>query len=256
MTSAPALRELLLDRRNLGAVGLLIFSALAAWALLAWAAWDMDGLAGRVFMPMGEISRAGYLAAAFAMWTVMMAGMMLPSAVPMVLLFASMERSRNAGTNAARVAAFAAGYFGVWVFFSFAAAAAQTTLLDAALFSPTMASVGKPLGGAILIAAGLYQWTPLKRTCLAHCRSPLGFLLTAWREGRRGALAMGARHGLSCIGCCWLLMAILFAVGVMNLLWVALLAVAVTIEKLISRGEWLTRGLGAVFVAFGFVLLS
>jgi predicted metal-binding membrane protein len=121
----------------------------------------------------------------------------------------------------------------------------------AVLISPAMIGTSPLLGGLVLIAAGIYQWTPAKHACLARCRSPLAFLLTEWREGARGALVMGIRHGFSCAGCCWLLMLLLFVVGVMNLLWIALLTVFVLLEKILPRGLWVSRASGGALIIWG-----
>jgi len=126
----------------------------------------------------------------------------------------------------------------------------------AALLSPDMAAMSPLLAGGLLVAAGVFQWTPLKRACLAACRSPLSFLMTAWREGRAGAFVMGFRHGLYCLGCCWALMALLFVAGVMNLLWVAAIAVVVLVEKVVPRGDLVGRLAGVVFVAAGGLLVA
>ncbi len=181
---------------------------------------------------------------AFAMWAVMMVGMMTPSAAPVVLLFAAhAPRHRRTNGMPGLVFAFVAGYLLVWVLFSAAAALAQWALHQAALLSPMMTASSAWLGAAILIAAGVYQLTPFKGTCLTHCRSPLGFLMSHWREGTAGALRMGIAHGTYCLGCCWALMCVLFVVGVMNLMWVIAIAIFVLIEKVgpcgnVGRREW------------------
>ena len=151
---------------------------------------------------------------------------------------------------------FLAGYVLVWMGFSMLASLAQWGLHSLALLSPMMVSTSPILGGLILVAAGVLQWTPLKSTCLTHCRSPLGFLMTEWREGPRGALIMGLHHGGYCVGCCWSLMALLFVAGVMNLLWVATIAAFVLVEKVVPRGELVGRIAGGVLVLAGLVLLS
>jgi predicted metal-binding membrane protein len=150
---------------------------------------------------------------------------------------------------------FTAGYLLAWGLFGILATAAEWGLEQAALISPQTQTVGPRLGGPILIAAGLYQLTPVKYACLAKCRSPLAFLLTRWRDGAAGALWMGAEHGLFCLGCCWVLMALLFAGGVMSLIWMSALAALVLIEKLAPGGAWIARGSGAVLLVFGGCLL-
>jgi predicted metal-binding membrane protein len=187
----------------------------------------------------------------------MMLAMMVPSAAPVILLVAAVNRRRRErGAAAVPTAIFLAGYLLVWTGYAALAASMQLALHNAALLSPAMASVNPLLGGGLLIAAGLYQWTPLKRACLAHCRSPVHFLSAEWREGAAGALRMGAKHGSYCVGCCWLLMALLFVAGVMNLLWVAAIAGFVMVEKIVPRGEWVGRVAGLALIGWGAWLLA
>jgi predicted metal-binding membrane protein len=194
---------------------------------------------------------AGYVALLFVMWAAMMGAMMLPSAAPMILFYAAIaRRRRERGEIAATVGIFAAGYVLVWAGFSLGAAVLQWRFEAAALLSPGMAVTGAA-SGLLLIVAGLYQWTPLKLACLRRCRSPLGFVLTEWREGARGALVMGLRHGLFCLGCCWALMLLLFVGGVMNLLWIGLVALIVLIEKVAPAGGWHARIAGLALVLWG-----
>lgn len=188
---------------------------------------------------------------AFAMWAVMMVGMMTPSAAPVVLLFAGMRHRSGAQRVPAVVAAFVTGYLLVWVLFSAGAALAQWGLHQAALLSPAMTTSSARLGAAILIAAGVYQLTPFKGTCLTHCRSPLGFLMSHWREGTIGALRMGVIHGTYCLGCCWALMCVLFVVGVMNLMWVAAIAIFVLVEKVGPAGTFVARAAGIAMIGTG-----
>ncbi|CAM3503139.1 DUF2182 domain-containing protein [Halomonas lysinitropha] len=190
------------------------------------------------------------------MWGLMMAAMMLPSAAPMILLHATMTRRRRArGEPAAATGSFAAGYLAVWTLFSLVAVLLQSGLQRAALLSPMLALTSQGMAGLVLIGAGLYQCSPVKNACLRHCRSPLDFMLTEWREGSRGAFTMGLRHGAYCVGCCWVLMLLLFVGGVMSLAWIAGLALWVLVEKLAPAGHWLGRALGGVLVAWGGVTL-
>jgi predicted metal-binding membrane protein len=191
----------------------------------------------------------------FAMWAMMMAGMMAPSAAPVLLLFAGAQSKQSAGRAGATVPAFASGYLAVWTGFSAGAALVQAWLHQHALLSPMMAASSPRVAGAILAGAGLYQFSRLKTACLAHCQSPLGFLMTHWRAGITGAFRMGTRHGIHCLGCCWALMAVLFAVGVMNLIWVAGLTGLVLVEKVVPAGGWVTRAAGVVMIAGGVFLL-
>jgi predicted metal-binding membrane protein len=192
----------------------------------------------------------------FLMWTEMMVAMMLPSAAPMILTFAMVNRKRRERDEPlVSTAVFAGGYLAVWTAFSGMAALAQWALHARALLSPMMVSTSALLGGLVLIAAGLFQWTPLKQVCLTHCRSPLSFLMTDWREGNVGAFWMGLKHGAFCTGCCWCLMALLFVAGVMNMWWVAIIALFVLLEKIAPRGLWIGRIAGLLLVAWGIWLL-
>jgi predicted metal-binding membrane protein len=187
----------------------------------------------------------------FAMWAVMMVGMMTPSASPMVLLFAAMQRGRGAQGTPSAVLAFGAGYLFVWTAFSVGAALAQWALHQAATLSSSMTTSSARLGGVILIAAGVYQLTPWKGACLRHCRSPLGFVMSHWRDGTAGALRMGIEHGTYCLGCCWALMCVLFVVGVMNLVWVAAMTIFVLVEKIGPAGAFIARVAGVAMIAAG-----
>jgi predicted metal-binding membrane protein len=182
--------------------------------------------------------------------------MMLPSATPTILLFAALERKRTPPGATGRSAFFVAGYIVVWTMFSVAAAAAQTALSHAGLVSMQMAVTTALLAGSIFILAGLYEFTPLKERCLVHCRSPLEWIPRHMRPGRMGAFRMGMEHGAYCVGCCWVLMLVLFAVGVMNLVWVAAIAAAVLIEKLLPAGRLFSRVVGTALVAWGVFLIG
>lgn len=186
------------------------------------------------------------------MWWVMMIGMMLPSAAPMTLTFATVNRRRRElGTPYVPTAVFVAGYLLAWGAFSLVATAVQWALEHAALMSPGMHLSSPLVGGLVFVAAGLYQLTPLKHACLRRCRSPLAFVLERWHEGTAGALRMGAEHGAYCLGCCALLMALLFVGGVMNLIWAAAIAAWVLVEKLLPAGEALARAAGVIAILVG-----
>jgi predicted metal-binding membrane protein len=194
----------------------------------------------------------------FAMWAVMMVAMMLPSAAPVTLLVAGIARRRAAsgGAFGTDTALFVLGYLTVWCGFAAVAAALQWGLDEAGLMSDAMALANRIAAGIVLVAAGIYQWTPLKEACLRHCRSPLDFLLFHWREGALGALTSGIGHGAYCLGCCWMLMALLFVGGIMNLAWIAAIALLVLIEKTLPGGGWMGRATGAVLVVWGAVTLA
>jgi predicted metal-binding membrane protein len=249
-TSAAGIRRRLAgDTRWIALAGLVALAALA-WAVLMRFAASMDPAMGA--MPMVHRWDAAEVAALFAMWVVMMVAMMTPSAAPVVLLVVGMNRRRRErGERTAPTPVFLLGYLLVWTAFAAVAAAVQAGLHNAALLSPAMAAVSPWLGSSILVAAGLYQWSPLKRACLSHCRSPLHVLTVLWREGASGALRMGVVHGAWCLGCCWLLMALLFVAGVMNLVWVAAIAALVLVETAAPGGEWAGRLAGAALVGWG-----
>ena len=192
------------------------------------------------------------------MWSVMMIGMMTPSVAPMILIYARVARQASArGTPFAPSGWFALGYFLAWTGFALLATLLQWALEGALLLSPMTASAGPVLGGALLIVAGLYQWTPLKNACLSQCQSPLAFIQRhGGFRGRSGAaLGLGLRHGGYCIGCCWALMVLLFVAGVMNLLWIAAIAALVLAEKLI-RGRLFQRLAGLALVLAGSAQLT
>lgn len=192
-----------------------------------------------------------------SMWAVMMVAMMLPTAAPMILMFTTVNRKRRASHEAPYVntGLFTFGYLLLWSAFSVGAALAQWALHEAALLSDDATKATPWLGSGLLIAAGIYQWSPLKYACLARCRTPLGFLLGEWRDGNVGALVMGLRHGFFCLGCCWVLMALLFIGGVMNLAWVAAITVFVLAEKLIRAGRIVSWATGAALSGWGLITL-
>jgi predicted metal-binding membrane protein len=227
--------------------------ALLGLAYLFYQGWSMQHM-DLVAMAMPSTGAWGSmdLLLVFAMWAVMMVAMMVPSATPMLLTFATVARSRRAqGRAFVPVWVFLGGYLVLWTAFSLAATLAQWGLHSLALISPMMVGTSPLLGSLLLITAGVYQWTPVKQACLRHCRMPLQFLLTCWQDGTAGAFLMGVRHGAYCLGCCWLLMAILFAVGVMNLVWIAALSVFVLVEKIIPRGFSVAKAAGLLLVGWG-----
>ena len=271
-TFVPTVLEAVLQRDRLVVATCLIAVTAAAWIwILLGAGVDMDGAGsppmangsdnGMADMAMGVMApmvwTPGYAALMVSMWWVMMIAMMLPSAAPMLLLFARVNRKEKAGGRPyVPTAIFAAGYLTVWGGFSAMAAAAQWGLQRLGLISPAMVTTSAVLGATILVAAGAWQLTPIKHVCLRHCRSPISFLLNGWRSGRAGAFRMGLEHGAYCLGCCWFLMALLFVGGIMNLYWVIGLAALVLIEKTMPMGQWLARTAGAVLVAWGVALLA
>ena len=218
---------------------------------------DMDG-AARVLAPGFRIWGPADFVFMFAMWSVMMVGMMTPSVAPMVLLYAASGRkAAEVGAPFASTCWFFAGYLAVWIGFSGLATCFQWALTSLALLTPMMATASGVFGGILLVAVGLYQWTPLKNTCLRACQSPIGFLMDhgGFRGDTRGAIRLGIAHGTYCLGCCFALMALLFVGGIMNLLWVAGLMILILLEKLIPAGNLIPRTAGALMVATGVWLL-
>jgi len=194
----------------------------------------------------------GTLLPLFLMWAEMMVAMMIPSAAPMILTFAMVNRKRREQKQPfVPTGIFLLGYLAVWTGFSALAAVAQWILHARALLSPMMMSTSPLLGGVLLILAGAFQWTPLKNACLTHCRSPLSFLMTDWREGKWGAFFMGLKHGANCTGCCWFLMALLFVAGVMNVWWIAIITLFVLLEKVVPEGLFVGKLAGVLLVAWG-----
>ena len=227
-----------LPRRDLISI---IFSlggiTLLSWLYLVKMADDMSVPDGMSLMQI-PVWDAGYFWMMFLMWAVMMVGMMLPSVTPMVLIYAGVARkSAVQGKTIASTGAFVSGYLAIWIIFSLFATITQWGLDQATLLSPMMVSNSVGLGAALLITAGIYQWLPIKNKCLHQCRSPVQFITTHWRPGSIGAFKMGLSHGAFCLGCCWVLMALLFVGGVMNLLWIAAIALFVLLEKVLPFGD-------------------
>ncbi len=249
MNDATRLEAMLKRDRAVVTAGLCLLTALAWWTLFGMAG-DMDAMDRAVAMMHGW--GWGDFLMLFVMWTIMMVGMMIPSAAPLILTFATINRKKlEQSGNFVATSIFVLGYLLVWTAFSLVAASAQWGLHSLALLSPMMVSQSPLLSGVLLIAAGVYQWAPLKRSCLEHCQSPLSFIMSHWREGSGGALRMGWEHGLYCLGCCWALMALLFVMGVMNLAWVAVIAVFVLLEKVLPVGLWMGRVTGVLLIAWG-----
>ncbi len=227
---------------------------LLSWLYLLLMAANMslrNGMAAMQIRPWGT----GYFLMMFLMWAVMMVGMMLPSATPMVLIYPAVARkSAMQGMPVAPTAAFVIGYIAMWLIFSLFATIAQWELDQAALLSPMMVSNSVGLGAVLLIAAGIYQWLPIKDKCLHHCRSPVHFITTHWRQGSIGAFKMGLSHGVFCLGCCWVLMSLLFVGGVMNLLWIAAIMLFILLEKVLPLGDVSGRVMGLLMITAGGIL--
>ena len=251
--AAPAPLETAL-RHDRMVVGVTLAAVIVvAWVWLADQALEMEAMTMATLSPWSMADAW----TTFAMWTVMMIGMMLPSAAPMILLYALVARKRGSPSrDFAHIGIFTGGYLIAWTLFSIAATALQWGFEQTALLSPMMASASPYFGGGLLIAAGIYQLTPLKQACLNNCRSPIDFLSRSWRPGKAGAVIMGVHHGVYCVGCCWALMALLFLLGVMNLLWVAALAAFVLLEKIASYGNVLGRAAGVLMTLAGVMMMT
>lgn len=234
-------------------------ASLLGLAALAWLYLGRDAalMAAMPMAPGAPVWSVAWLAITFIMWTIMMIGMMLPSVAPAVLLYGAMVRTnRERGSILPSVWIFAGGYIAVWTGFSLAVTVIQAGLQAGGLVNAMMMSSSPWLSGSLFLAAGVYQWLPLKDACLDKCRDPLQLFMFRWRPGAVGAFRMGAEHGLFCVGCCWALMLLLFTAGVMNLLWVALIAGFVLVEKLLPAGRWTGRLAGLGMVTAGVAMIS
>jgi predicted metal-binding membrane protein len=276
---APLIERLLRRERAITGAALGVLCALAWFYLLSGAgfgaaAWNITGLSppsppgpgGMAGMDMAGMASAsgeanppvwgaGFWALSAGMWWTMMVAMMVPSAAPTILLFGHVQRralTQGQSAELAPIGVFAGAYLLVWLGFSLLAVAAQWALQRNGLISPAaMASQSRWLSAGVLIGAGLYQLSPLQNACLSHCRSPAGFLSRHWRAGAWGALRLGVLHGAYCVGCCWMLMALLFVGGVMNLAWVAGLTLLVMAQKLLPGGQWIGRVCGVALLVWG-----
>ena len=197
-----------------------------------------------------------FLGSFAVLWVSMMAAMMLPGAAPMILFYAKIAGERGAGRSGATASGvFALGYLVVWSAFSAGAVLLQLAFERYALISPAMRTTSGVVAAIVLVAAGVYQLTPAKRACLRRCRSPLAFVLEHWRPGARGAFVMGLTHGAYCVGCCWLLMLLLFVGGVMNVAWIGGIALFVLVEKTLPAGHWVARAAGVALIVWGIATL-
>lgn len=242
----------------------IIISSMAVMSLLAWfymvylykqmEQMNMDSLF--FAMPMTAHWTGTDFALMFLMWVVMMIAMMTPSVAPLILIFARVNRQRQQQQSPyIKTAYLLTGYFLVWAGFSFIATFLQWTLQQVSMLNPEMVTTSKVLSSLILITAGIFQFSSLKNKCLKYCRSPLEFIYHNWKEGKNGAIKMGIENGIYCVGCCWILMTLLFVTGIMNILWVALIAIFVLIEKIASNPKWISSISGIILIAYGGVLL-
>lgn len=256
--------EFLLRRDRLVMTGALLLTVVMAWAwLIAGAGMERNAVAMTRMYAVGEMVMqpvtwtVGYAAVIFAMWWIMMIAMMLPSAAPTLLLAAAINRKTQPdrapyGTSAY----FALGYLTAWAVFSLVAVAAQWGLAESDLLSPMLHATTPAVVGLLLSAAGIWQFTPWKKACLTHCRSPLQFLVQRHRKGNASGFVMGIEHGMYCLGCCWAMMGLLFAGGVMNLYWIVGLALYVAAEKLLREGQIIRRVAGGALVLWGLAIMA
>jgi predicted metal-binding membrane protein len=249
---APTLIESALQSERLAVAVPQLTVIIVCWGWIVVMALDMYGpMTGASRWMMTTSWDAAHLFLLWAMWAVMMTGMMLPSAAPTILLYGAAVRRMRRVPTASAIYALTAGYVVIWALFSVMATVVQRVLAELLLISPMMELTSRSAGAIVLIIAGVYQWTPLKQTCLKACESPLGFLMRGWRDDVSGAFRLGLEHGLQCLGCCWALMLLLFAGGVMNLTAIAALTVFVALEKLGPFGPRGTRISGAALVMIG-----
>ena len=248
----PTLLESALQGERAPLVVLLILVPAVSWTWIVVMARDMYGpMTGASAWMMTLHWDVPHLLLLWAMWAVMMIGMMLPSAAPLVLLYGAAARRSAPQTAARQTYALAGGYLAAWTAFSLGATALQRALASLLLLSPMMETANSRVSAALLLVAGIYQWTPLKHACLRTCQSPVGFLIGRWRSGKYGAFRMGLEHGISCVGCCWALMLLLFAGGVMNVTVIVALTAFVAFEKLVPLGRVGAPISGALLIAAG-----
>jgi predicted metal-binding membrane protein len=253
----PTLLECALRGERAPTVVLLVLVPAVSWTWIVTMARDMYGpMTGASAWMMTLRWDVPHLLLLGAMWSVMMVAMMLPSAAPLIVLYGAAARRSAPRTAGRQIYALAAGYLVVWTAFSVGATALQRALASLLLVSPMMEAASVGVSATLLFIAGVYQWTPLKHACLRACRSPLAFLMSRWRDGGHGAFRMGLEHGFSCVGCCWALMLLLFAGGVMNVLVIVALTAYVAVEKLAPLGRLGARFSGTLMIAAGLWLLA
>jgi len=255
-SAGPTLLESAL-RSERASAAVLLSVALLAWLWIGAMARDMYGpMTGASAWMMTVHWDAAHLLLLWAMWAVMMIAMMLPTASPLVLLYGAAARRSAPDAASQQTYALAAGYLFAWTAFSLAATILQRVLTSLLLVSPMMEAANHRVSAVLLLIAGVYQWTPLKHACLRTCQSPLGFLMARWRGGTSGAFRMGIDHGIYCVGCCWALMLLLFAGGVMNIAVIIGLTVWVGFEKLAPYGRIAAQATGAIMIAGGLWMLA
>ena len=244
--------ESLLQKEQLIAFSCIALVMLISWAYMLHMAWGMSGVGAEISLACLMRWGPEDILHSFMMWAIMMVAMMFPSATPMILMFNIVNQQQGETQRPLLpTGLFVLGYFLVWTAYSALAAIAQWGLHIAALLSHNLIITNPLIGGVLLVAAGVFQWTPFRDACMLKCRSPLGFLMAEWREGRLGTLIMGLKHGLNCVGCCWLLMLLSFVLGIMNMVWMAILTIFMLVEKASPKSQWVSRTTGLVLVAWG-----
>jgi predicted metal-binding membrane protein len=258
MNNSTPLENLLKRDRSVIITGLVLITILS-WLYIIYLYRQMvvmDMSAVFFAMPMTQHWTVTDFALLFLMWLVMMIAMMTPSVSPLILIFAMINRKKKQQQDPFVYTGYLlAGYFLVWGGFSLLATLLQWLLQQASLLNPGMKTTSRILGSIILIAAGIFQFSRLKKACLSNCRTPIDFIHRNWKEGKRGALKMGIENGINCLGCCWVLMALLFFSGIMNLLWIALIAVFVLIEKTMPQPKWISSVAGIALITYGIIVL-
>lgn len=243
------------SRDNVIIVAALVLLSVVAWIATVHQAGDMEMASSTMSMTMGKSFSLYNALLYIALWGVMMVAMMFPSVVPMASLFATVTRKKQDGASPfAPMWLFVAGYGVLWTLTGGVAYAGDIAIQSLPHTFPGLRTYGTVIGGGTLVVAGLYQLTPLKYICLSKCRSPFGFLLTNWREGRWGAFRMGVQHGFFCLGCCWSLMTVLFVVGTMNLVWMGVLTLIIFLEKILPNGVAFGKGTGLGLIGLGILL--
>jgi len=252
------LENLLKKDRFITIIALVIISALS-WLYIIYLYRQMAVMnmnAAFFAMPMTQYWTATDFVLLFVMWLVMMIAMMTPSVTPLILIFAMVNRKkREAQSPFVHTGYLLAGYFVIWAGFSLLATMLQWVLQQVSLLNAEMKTTSKILGGTILVVAGIFQFTRWKKACLHHCSTPLNFIHRNWKEGKKGALQMGIKNGTYCLGCCWVLMVLLFFSGIMNLLWIALIAIFVLIEKTVPQPKWISSVAGIALIVYGIIVL-
>jgi predicted metal-binding membrane protein len=244
--------ESLLQKEQLIALSCLGVIILISWAYMFHMAWVMSKTETEITLACLMRWGPEDILHSFMMWAIMMVAMMFPSATPMILMFTTVNQQQGETQRTLiPTGLFVLGYFAIWTAYSGLAAMSQWSLHISALLSHNLVITNPLIGGVLLVAAGVFQWTPFRDACMSKCRSPLGFLMAEWREGRLGALIMGLKHGLNCVGCCWLLMLLSFVLGIMNMLWMAIVTVFMVVEKASPQNQWVSRTTGLVLVAWG-----